>query len=78
MLKNAGLIDSPVGGNPIQFIASKKVIKSQREWNMFWNTVLREEGGAEMLKQIYAFSGAGGPNEALVGIDTRRGFRPSS
>lgn len=35
MLKNAGLIDSPVGGNPIRFIASKKAIKSQREWNMF-------------------------------------------
>lgn len=78
VLKNAGLIDSPVGGNPIQFIASKKAIKSQREWNMFWNTVLREEGWAGMLKQIHAFSGAGGPNQALVGIERRRGFRPGN
>lgn len=35
MLKNAGLFDSAVGGNPIQFIASKKAVKCQREWDMF-------------------------------------------
>lgn len=35
VLKNAGLIDLPIGGNLIQFIPFRKAIKSKREGNKF-------------------------------------------
>lgn len=39
VLKNAGLIDPPIGGNLIHFIPFRKAIKSKRGGNKFWNVV---------------------------------------